>query len=128
MRCAGKFTLGLGIVHAVRVDDRLDLRVSCHKVSRMSGLEGVFPGKVGIQHGTVSTYRAPLFDELARVCQGGVSVFAGHPRPNEGIATTDKLAVARLARARNRNLFDGTLYLCWQHGLIRWLEEWDPDV
>lgn len=94
----------------------------------MSGAQRIFPGRVGIQHGTVSTYRAPLFDELARSCQGGLSIFAGKPRPNDGIATTDNLKVARLARANNRYFFDGAISVCWQSGLMRWLEEWDPEV
>jgi hypothetical protein len=94
----------------------------------MNGAQRTFPGRVGIQHGVVSTYRAPLFDELARSCQRGLSIFAGLPRPQDNIVTTDDLKVAQLARTQNKHLFDGALYLCWQTGLMRWLEEWDPDV
>ena len=29
---------------------------------------------------------------------------------------------------KNIHLFGGSLYLCYQRGLIDWLEEWNPDA
>lgn len=71
-------------------------------------------------------YRAPFFDALAAKCEGGLSVFAGEPRPSEAIKTTTQLAAARYAPGRNRHYLRGPLYLCRQAGLIEWLEAWDP--
>jgi glycosyltransferase involved in cell wall biosynthesis len=107
---------------------RLDLPGSPNRVAQMNGVHTAFTGRVGIQQGTVTTYRAPLFDELARACRGGLGIFAGLPRSGDGIATTEDLKVARLTRAENRHLLDGPLSLCLQAGLLRWVEEWDPEV
>jgi glycosyltransferase involved in cell wall biosynthesis len=46
----------------------------------------------------------------------------------EGIATTDKLQIARYHVGKNIHLFRGNFYLCYQLGLIDWLKSWDPDV
>jgi hypothetical protein len=55
------------------------------------------------------------------------SVFAGQPRPQESIHP-GKLHTARFSPARNLHLLGGRFYLCYQVGLIKWLEEWQPDV
>ena len=87
-----------------------------------------FPGKLALQQRVLPNYRAPFFDLLASVCDGGMSLFTGLPRANEGIATTDRLQIANYRLGRNIHLFDGSLYLCYQRGLIDWLEEWNPDA
>lgn len=91
-------------------------------------MPGRFPGRLGIQQRVLPSYRAPFFEALAAACDGGLSVFAGMPRPQEGIQSAGSLAQARWHRARNVHLLHGPLYLCWQPGLRRWLERWDPDA
>ena len=93
-------------------------------------LERVFAGRVGIQQRVLPAYRAAFFDALAGACQGGLSVFAGEPRPDESIAVTSQLSKARYAPARNRHFLrvSSPLYLLWQTDLLGWLESWDPDV
>ncbi|KAF0109037.1 MAG: putative glycosyltransferase [Anaerolineaceae bacterium] len=87
-----------------------------------------FPGKLAIQQRVLTTYRAAFFDALARSCAGGLSVCAGLPRPEESIATTDTLHVARYTFARNIHFLRGPLYLCHQRGLLAWLSGWNPDA
>jgi hypothetical protein len=86
-----------------------------------------FPGRLALQQRVLPGYRAPFFDLLARSCDGGLSLFAGEPRPVESIAGGE-LHVAARARAENVHLFTGALYLCTQRGLIEWLESWNPDA
>jgi glycosyltransferase involved in cell wall biosynthesis len=50
------------------------------------------------------------------------------PRPVEGIVTTDRLQVANYRQAKNIHLFRGSFYLCYQAGLLNWLENWNPDA
>jgi glycosyltransferase involved in cell wall biosynthesis len=83
-----------------------------------------------LQQRVLPAYRAPFFDHLAAVFSGGLSVFAGQPRPEEATLPAQGLEVARYFPARNLN-FGSTrspLYLCWQAGLLRWLQDWQPDV
>jgi glycosyltransferase involved in cell wall biosynthesis len=89
-----------------------------------------FPGRLGLQQRVLPFYRAPLLDALASACDGGLSIFAGKPLPGEGIKPVEKLNVANYVQARNRNVNDpaSPFYLCWQPGLIRWLEAWQPDI
>jgi len=87
-----------------------------------------FPGKLAIQQRVLTPYRATFFDALAQACDGGLSVFAGLPRPEESIATTGMLNVARLTSARNLHLLRGPFYLCFQRGLLKWLADVNPDV
>jgi len=86
-----------------------------------------FTGRVGLQQRVLPNYRVPFFDTLAGVCAGGLSVFAGQPRPAEGI-TSGELRVSRYAAAQNVHLLGGPLYLCFQRGLVAWLTDWDPEV
>jgi glycosyltransferase involved in cell wall biosynthesis len=69
-------------------------------------------------------------DTLALACEGGLSVFAGHPLPLEGIDPVDRLQHAHYVQASNWHFRDpsSSLFLCWQGGFIRWLEEWQPDA
>lgn len=85
-------------------------------------------GRLAIQQRVLTPYRAAFFDLLAQSCDGGLSVCAGMPRPEESIATTDKLQVARYKLARNIHILRGPLYLCYQRGLLEWLADWNPDA
>ena len=85
-----------------------------------------YPGRLAIQQRVLPPYRAAFFDALAAACDGGLSVFAGLPRPDESIATTTALKVARYTAAFNVHLLHGSLYLCYQAGLLEWLRACDP--
>lgn len=87
-----------------------------------------FSGRLGLQQRVLPAYRIPFFDALAKACKGGMSLFAGFPRPSEAIATSDSLMVAQYTAAQNVHLLGGALYLCWQRGVTDWLESWQPDV
>ena len=87
-----------------------------------------FPGKLALQQRVLPAYRAPFFDLLASACDGGMSLFTGSPRPNEGITTASQLQIADYRLGQNIHLFGGAFYLCHQKGLLDWLEEQDPDA
>ena len=87
-----------------------------------------FSGKLALQQRVLPNYRAPFFDLLASACEGGMGLFTGLPRPVEGITTTDKLQIAKYTLGKNIHLLGGSLYLCYQQGLVDWLEETDPDA
>lgn len=87
-----------------------------------------YPVRLGIQQRVLPDYRAPFFEALAAACEGGLSVFAGDARPQEGIQPAAGLAQARWHRARNLHLLHGPLYMCWQPGLRGWLDSWNPDA
>lgn len=87
-----------------------------------------FPGKLALLQRVLPIYRAPFFDLLASACDGGMSLFTGLPRPIEGITTTDKLQVAKYTLGKNVHLFGGKFYLCYQLGLIPWLQKTNPDA
>ncbi len=86
--------------------------------------------RLGIQQRVLPAYRAAFFDMLAQVCQSGLSVFAGRPRSDEAINTTDRLEVARTFAARNIQPMSASspYYVGWQVGLIPWLAGWQPDI
>lgn len=86
-----------------------------------------FPGRLGIVQRVLPAYRVQFFDMLAEQTQG-LSVFAGYPRPKEAITSAKELAVAHWQRAKNLHLLDGPLYMCYQRGLLDWLDETNPDV
>ena len=90
----------------------------------------MFPGRLGLVQRVLPVYRAPFFDALATACSGGLSVFAGQTAAAEAIQTTDLLEVARYAPARNLHFgqVGSPLYICWQKGLLRWLQAWQPDA
>ncbi len=87
-----------------------------------------FSGKVGLVQRVVPHYRACFFNVLGRACSGGLSIFAGKPRPDEMIKSVDNLEDADLRRGKNLHLFNGSLYLCIQLGLMDWLRDWNPDA
>ncbi len=86
-----------------------------------------FSGQLALQQRVLPSYRVPFFDMLAQSCDGGMSLLAGLPRGNEGI-TNGKLQIANYAAATNIHVFNGSLYLCYQRGLIDWLSTWNPDT
>ncbi len=90
----------------------------------------VFTGRLGLQQRVLPAYRAPFFNALATACEGGLSVFAGQPTLGEAIQTTEKLEAARFYPARNLHFgrVGSPFYLCWQGGLIEWLDAWQPDA
>ena len=87
-----------------------------------------FPGKLALQQRVLPTYRVPFFDLLASACDGGLSLFTGLPRAIEGITTANQLRSTQYVIGRNIHLFGGSLYLCYQKGLMDWLKEWNPDA
>ena len=87
-----------------------------------------FPGRLALQQRVLPKYRAPFFDLLASACNGGMSLFTGLPRPSEGITTTHQLQIAKYYQGQNIHLFGGSLYLCYQRGLLDWLQSWNPDA
>jgi glycosyltransferase involved in cell wall biosynthesis len=87
-----------------------------------------FPGKLALQQRVLPNYRAPFFDLLASACDGGMSLFTGLPREEEGIVVANELQVTSYTLGRNIHLFSGNFYLCYQQGLMDWLKEWKPDA
>ncbi len=90
----------------------------------------LFPGRLALQQRVLPDYRAPFFDLLASACQAGMSVFAGQPGPGEAIHSTSGLQTARLVPARNYHFgpVGSPFYLCWQAGLLPWLEAEQPQA
>ncbi len=86
-----------------------------------------FPHRLALQQRVLPSYRVPFFDLLAQSCEGGMSLFAGLPRPVEMIAS-GKPQIAKYHEAKNIHLFNGAFYLCYQRDFINWLEEWNPDA
>lgn len=86
-----------------------------------------FPGRLALQQRVLPSYRVPFFDMLAQACDGGMSLFAGKPRPGEGIPE-GRPQIADFVEAKNIHLFRGPLYLCYQRGFVEWLGRLDPDA
>lgn len=84
--------------------------------------------RLGVIQRVLPAYRAVFFDALAERCRGGLQIFAGQARPQEMVEEGRGPQVAEWFRARNLHLFNGTAYLCWQSGLLRWLNTWQPQV
>ena len=87
-----------------------------------------FHGRLAVQQRVLPNYRAPFFDLLASACDGGMSLFTGLPRHSEGITATSQLKIANYKLGQNIHLFGGALYLCYQRGLVDWIEKWNPDA
>ena len=87
-----------------------------------------FPGRLALQQRVLPSYRVPFFDLLAEACDGGLTLFAGQPRPEESIATASSLQITNYQPAHNLHFFSGPLYLCYQHGFIDWLEQTNSDA
>lgn len=90
----------------------------------------LFSGRVGIQQRVLAAYRIPFFDQLAGMCSGGLSVFAGEPLPRENIRAANNLLVARYEPADNTHFSHpgSVFYRCWQVNIQNWLAKWSPDV
>jgi glycosyltransferase involved in cell wall biosynthesis len=84
--------------------------------------------RVGIQQRVLPAYRAAFFDSLGRSLRGGLSVFAGSPRPGEGIPQAEELHDAKWVHARNHYLGLGRLSALWQGGIREWLAAEDPQL
>jgi len=89
-----------------------------------------FNGKLALQQRVLPAYRATFFDLLAEAFTGGLSVFAGQPQSDENISTAQELRVAQLVLTKNKHFFrvQSPFYRCYQSGIIRWLERWQPDA
>ena len=84
--------------------------------------------RVGIQQRVLPVYRVPFFDALAEESDQGLSIFFSSPRKGEGIDAGALPRIAGFYRGRNIHLFHGVFYSCWQVGLLKWLQEWQPRV
>lgn len=88
----------------------------------------LFPGKLGLIQRVLPIYRVPFFETLAQHCAGGLEIFAGEPLPGEGIRPARELRQARHTPTQNFNFLSpaSPFYLCYQRGLLAWLEKSDP--
>ncbi len=86
------------------------------------------PLKVGLQQRVLPNYRVPFFDALAGACPAGLSVFAGRPRSEEALDTGAVPLVAQYYPARNLHVLSGLAYTCWQVNILKWLDDWQPQV
>jgi glycosyltransferase involved in cell wall biosynthesis len=86
-----------------------------------------YPGHLAIQQRVLPVYRVPFFDLLAHSCARGLSLIAGSPRQQEGIAT-GVLHCADHFAVHNTHILSGPLYFCYQKGLITLLADLDPDA
>ena len=88
-----------------------------------------FAGRVGLQQRVIPPYRVPFFDALTRTCEGGLQIFAGLPRPAEGIRdAAPVLKEAGHIPARNVYFGGDSTLLFLQKGILNWLGRWRPDV
>jgi len=87
-----------------------------------------FEGRLGLVQRVCPTYRAPFFEMLGRHCLGGLSLFAGSPRPAENIPQAGSINGVEWVHAQNIHFLQGKLYACWQGGILAWLKDWQPDV
>ena len=89
-----------------------------------------FNGRLALQQRVLPAYRVPFFDALGGACEGGLSVFAGQPLPDEAISVADHLKVAHYVPTRNYHIgrISSPFYLCWQRGAQRWLKDVQPDA
>jgi glycosyltransferase involved in cell wall biosynthesis len=86
-----------------------------------------FDGRLALQQRVLPNYRIPFFELLADAC-ARLSLAAGLPRPDEGIASAGGLRNAEYTPLSNHHFLRGPLYLCYQAGLTNWLAAADPDV
>ena len=82
----------------------------------------------GLMQRVCAGYRVPLFDLLADTLPGGLSLYAGDPRPDEMIDQTQKPQKAAYWHAQNQHLFSGKFYLCVQSDVTKWLGQADPEA
>lgn len=86
--------------------------------------------RVGLQQRVLPTYRVPFIEALAEACSAGLCVFAGQPQTGEMIVQAEKIANAQLVTTTNFHLSHpaSNYFLCWQSGILKWLEACLPDV
>lgn len=84
--------------------------------------------RVGLQQRVFPEYRAPFFDLLSKACLQGFSFYYGQPRSDEAIINAQGKQPFDVEQGVNVHLFRGRTYFCFQRGLIRWLERWQPNV
>jgi len=84
--------------------------------------------RLGLLQRVYPIYRRPFFERLGAALEGQFSLFAGQPRPQEGIRPATGLSHGHYFAARNLHLFWGPFYLCYQRNLLEWLRTWDPQV
>lgn len=86
--------------------------------------------KVGLQQRVLPTYRIPFIETLANACPSGLCVFTGQPQAGEMIVPGEQLHHARLVTTTNYHISrpSSKFYLCWQSGILNWLNDWQPDV
>jgi glycosyltransferase involved in cell wall biosynthesis len=84
--------------------------------------------RLGLQQRVLPNYRAPFFELLATVCTGGLGLFAGQPRDNEAIESITDLNGITISKTRNLHFLRRSAYFCWQLGILKWLESWNPQV
>lgn len=89
-----------------------------------------FPGRLALQQRVIPSYRLPFFDLLAESCEGGLNIFAGLPLAVEGISVSSNFQVVNFTQAKNIHFSDpaAKYYLCWQQGILDWLEDVQPDT
>lgn len=88
----------------------------------------IIPARLGLQQRVFPEYRAPFFNLLAKSCLEGFSLFTGLPRSEEAICTASALENANYQPGTNIHISSGKTYFCYQRGLLRWLEDWQPNV
>ena len=89
-----------------------------------------FSGRLALQQRVLPRYRTAFVECLAEACGDGLYIFAGQPLAVEGIEPAGSLHVAHLTQALNLCFRDPSskLFLCWQKGFTRWLEEIQPEA
>lgn len=86
--------------------------------------------RVGLQQRVLPAYRAPFIEALGAACSNGLSIFVGQPQNGEMIISAEQLNHAQITQTTNYHLSHpaSTFYLCWQAGILDWLEKQQPDV
>ncbi|MCE1254343.1 MAG: glycosyltransferase [Anaerolineae bacterium] len=83
---------------------------------------------IGLQQRVLAGYRIPFFEMLSNKFGGNLSLFSGEARPDEMIEASREPRNINLIHAYNLHLFHGKYYLCWQIGMVQWLQSLHPDV
>ncbi len=84
---------------------------------------------LALQQRVLPAYRTAFFETLAQTA-GGLHLFAGQPLPVESIISAAEGAMphVQVTWGDNRHFRDPSsrFFLCWQRGLLSWLEASDP--
>ncbi len=84
--------------------------------------------RLGLQQRVLPIYRVPFFQALGANCVNGLGIFAGEPRHTEMVENRLSVPGTVVVPAHNIHLLSGPFYFCWQAGLMRWLESWQPEA